>query len=356
MAGIAATVFDKAVIMAKDKFTEFENRNSLMGSYMALREGTNQLVTKTALEKARTSQERQVTIPVLKRYNATVHNQRGLNLPGDEPESDLVTLNWFTRGFTVKTREAVHQGNYISEAEYIAHQIQNGLRAVYQNNLVAGKESFDKMATDYLNASKTTALATTTLAGVTIAGGAYEIPQDKLYIYMPTLFMKNELQGPFHDVANYDAMAMRTYMSTMGSANQQNLEKLLSSQYDFGYSPHITVPANTLESHYMFGKGSYGVLDWIEYDCRSNGGYDGKGSWDGTYKYTTWEDPYGALWGVLVTMGPNESTIPGLERSYAMQMDFFKDTAFVKSYSSEAGKSETIKVNVKAPSTASQAA
>ncbi len=349
---IAATVFDKAVVMAKDRFKQFENRRPLMGAYEALREGTNQLVTKTNLEKARSSPSRPVTMPVLKRYDATVHNKRAVVLPGDEPSSDLVTLNWFTRGFTVKTREAVHQGNYISEAEYIAHQIENGMRAVYQDSVEVGKESFDKLSSDYLNASKMTSLATTTLAGVTIAGGAYEMTQDKLYMYMPTLFQKNQLQGPFHDVANMDAYALRTYMSTMGSGNQQNLEKLLTSQYDFGYSQHIAVPANTLESHYFMAKGSYGVLDWIEYDCRSNGGYDGKGSWDGTYKYTTWQDPYGTLWGVLVTMGPNESTIEGLERSYAMQMDFFKDTAFVKSYSSEAGKSETIKVNVKPQVTA----
>ncbi|PMD94847.1 hypothetical protein BWI97_15735 [Siphonobacter sp. BAB-5405] len=292
----------------------------------------------------------------MKRYEATIHNKRAVVLPGDEPESDLVSLTWNTRGFTAKSREAVHQGNYISEAEYIAHQIEQGLRTVYQTGVITGKESFDKLATDYLNASKNTALATTTLAGVTIAGGAYEIPQDKLYLYMPTLFMKNELGGPFHDVANYDAYAMRTYMSTMGAANQQNLEKLLSAQYDFGYSQHIGVANGVLESHYFIQKGSYGVLDWIEYDCRMNGGYDGKGSWDGTYKYTTWQDPYGTLWGVLVTMGPNQNDLPGLERSYAMQMDFFKDTAFVKSYSSEVGKSETIKVNVKPPTTASQAA
>ncbi|AKD55025.1 hypothetical protein [Spirosoma radiotolerans] len=339
MAAIAGTVLENAVLMATDRFQQFEKRRPDLGVVGAFTKYGENLIDAATIKKNRASARRTQNIAVLNRQQTTIYDTRSLTHAPMGSTSAKVGLNWKTYRFDVGVTEAINADNYISASADLANQLEQGIRDV----LLAMDADF----TTFTELGKYSALPASSLMG--ISGGAYQTTQKDLWINLPAVMRKLMLQGPYHMLSNVEALANLTNVSTYGQANQQNLQKLINN-YEFGYSPNIN-PGGSKEAYYAIPTGSVAMVDWVEYDCRKPGG---RGSYDGGEFYDTMTLEFTALGGEQFSLtfgfrylggGQDKSAIlPGLERAYTDSWQLAVDVAPVKAYSSEAGKSPIVKI------------
>ncbi|WP_338871699.1 hypothetical protein WBJ53_26075 [Spirosoma sp. SC4-14] len=339
MASIAGTVLETAVMMFKDKFLEFEMRRPDMGVVGAFDKYGKALIDEATIKKNRASARRPQYIAVLNRQSTPVRDTRSTTITPVGSTSAKVGLNWKTYGFDVGVTEAINADNQITAAADLANQLEQGVRDV----LLA----MDADGTTFLETGKWSALPASSL--MSISGGAYQTTQKELWINLPAVMRKLMLNGPYHMLSNVEAIANLTNVSTYGAANQQNLQKLINN-YEFGYSGNIN-PGASREAYYAVPIGSLARVDWVEYDCRKP---EGRGSYDGGVYYDTITLEFTALGGETISLtfgflyiaqpADKSAILPGLERAYTEGWSLFLDSAYVKSYSSEAGKSPVVKI------------
>lgn len=339
MAAIAGTVLENAVIMAKDRMMEFEKRRPDLGVVAAFNKYGNQLVDKATLIKNRASARRQTNIAVLNRQTTPIKNTRSVNITPVGSTSAKVGLNWQTYGFDVGITESINADNSISAAADLANQIDQSVRDLLK--------AVDADFSTFIELGKYSALPASSL--MSINGGAYQTTTKDIWVNVPAVMRNLELQGPYHMLSNIEALANLTEISTHGTYNDQNRQKLIDN-YEFGYSKNLS-PGSSKEVYYAIPTGSLAMVPWIEYDCRKPGG---RGSYDGGLYYDTMTLEFTALGGekFSLEMGymykgeamDKSAILPGLERAYTDAWSFFVDIAPIKAYSSEAGKSPIVKI------------
>ncbi|GAB2582435.1 hypothetical protein [Spirosoma areae] len=339
MAAIAGTVLENAVLMARDRFMNFEKRRPDLGVVGAFNKYGDNLIDAGTMKKNRASARRQTNIVVLNRQQTVVRDTRSVNITPMGSTSAKVGLNWKSYGFDVGVVESINADNYITAQADLANQLEQGIRDVLK--------AIDADFATFLELGKYSALPASTL--MAISGGAYLTTQKDIWVNLPAVMRNLELDGPYHMLSNIEALANLTELSIHGTYNDQNRQKLIQN-YEFGYSKNLN-PGTSNEVYYAVPTGSLAMVDWVEYDCRKPGG---RGSYDGGLYYDTMTLEFTALGGekFSLTFGfmyrgeaqDKSAILPGLERAYADAWSLFVDIAPIKAYSSEAGKSPVVKV------------
>lgn len=327
---LSATVLTDAVINATDRMTRHERRLNDTDVIGVFYEGTNSLVNEARVVEARASARRPTQIPVLQRHVTPLRTTRRIVEDPTMSTSEMVNLTWSTVGFEVGRQEAVNADNYIEAVADLGHQIEQGIRTVI--------ESLDATGVTTLNAARNASLQNLTgLDGVTVVSNSYQVPNNKFFPYLPTIMRKNAIQGPYTVISNIEALATLTEMSTFGTYNQQNLEKL-AQNYRIGYSSAITPEAGSSQKSFVFPTDSVGMLQWTEYDCRVGRTYDLLQYYEMPIDITT---PTGINiklnFGVKYSAGAKDlsAKLSGLERAFAETWGLYVDVAFITEYSSD---------------------
>ncbi|WP_293916543.1 MULTISPECIES: hypothetical protein [unclassified Sphingobacterium] len=328
-----------AIIDVKNrKFRDWETRLSRYGALAAFIDNADLLLPKSFVEKSRTSPVRPQKIPVLDKMAVDIITKRGCDIPGTNGVSKLVPLSWVHKGFPIVIAPAVNAGNMISAEEDYAHQLLNGLIAVFA--------ALDTDAFNALETKKATSLAATDLA--TIAGGAYQTTFDDIYFNMESVLKMNDLYGPFIDVANTESEATyNKYWKSYGAGNQQ--DKMGASKKYLQYTSNRVIPgATNREVHYFAAEGSIGVFNWNHWEAQNNADF-GNGT-----TVTIKEDPIlGLKWAVTTKTECRDLSAThgeGFEATWVKSEKWEADFSFVAAYSSD-NKSPIIKTVIPKPTT-----
>lgn len=334
MALLADTVLKDAIVKANTMLMQdFENRLSEKGVIQAFTKSTERLVPAGEIERLRTSARRQTEIAVFSKSAATIRTARQITITPDGSTTDTITPSWTTRAFDVGITEAINADNAMSAEEDLANQIYQALRSVYFDDA----NSVDKLLVAFLNTSKWATPTASTQPGVYSTAAGYEISRDDLYVKIRGILRNLKLSGPFHDLANVEASATLDEMRTFGAGNNQNRASLIASDFNFGFSHNLSIPAaatsglTAIERHFFVPDGNIGLLSWNEHDAKV--GQMGK-----THEYGTYVDPlFGLRWGYMYTDGPEDksATIAGLQRAFTQKWGFAIDVAPIKAYSSD---------------------
>ncbi|OOG19136.1 hypothetical protein BWD42_04080 [Sphingobacterium sp. CZ-UAM] len=331
-------LLDAIIDVKNRKFRNWETRLSRYGALSAFIDNTDLLLPKSLVENTRKSPGRPQKIPVLDKMNVEVIDKRSCNIVGNNGVSKLATLSWVTKGFEIVTAPAINAGNMISLEEDYAHQLLNGLIAVFA--------ALDTAAANALELNKATSLAATDLA--TIAAGAYQMDINDIYFYMEAIMEKNDLYGPYLDVANTESIASwKKYWESFGLANEQN-KAGVADRYVPYRSNRVNPGATNSEVHYFAAEGSIGIFNWNHWEAQNNVDF-GNGT-----KVTIKEDPVqGLKWAVTEKTECRDLSAthgPGYEATMVKSEQWIADFSFVSAYSSD-NKTPIIKAVVPKPTT-----
>lgn len=340
---LSASVFTNAVLKAKDAMMAFEKRRPDLGVLEAFDKYKSGIITPSEQTRLRASARRPVETVVRKKSTPTVLSTRTIAGEPTGSQTAKVGLTYNTYGGIVGVVESINADNYLDATDDLAGQIEDLMRAICLQLETDG--------VSFLEAGKYSSLPTSSLFGAAV-GGAYNTTTKDLFLQLPAAMRKLMMTGPFHMIGNVEGMATVTEKQTFGAYNQQNLERLLAG-YEFAWSPSISAAAGAFSTNYVIPTNSLSMTQWTEYDCRK-----GIGSYDAGKKYYTMPFTFTSLSGYTFTLEfgivyraatvDNSAILPGLERSYAEYWYPFVDIAFAKSYSSVAGTSPIVKVNVSA--------
>lgn len=334
------TVLQDAIISLSQshKLLEHRNRRKRYGALSAHERQARMLFPKEALEAARVSARREVKIPILDRVAKAVITTRSCTIPCENQGSSFFTLTWETVGFTVCVTPSVLEDNYISEADYMAQQMEDGLDAALtalETSAIANLENNKALTVD---AGSTDIYA--------FSGTAYQVPAAQapdFYLEVPEVLEYNEVYPRFSSVATITEKILRKTIMEFGPSNERDRsEELTTGDWDFNNSKLITNAAGTIKStHYIFKEGHIGMTNWIDPDARRGERIHESKFW------TRWQDPVmGFDWGVFYNgeCADKSAEIAGLERTKDKQWEFTADFAFATAVDDPVYKFEVLKV------------
>lgn len=334
---LAATLLQTAVTVPKDAMLRFENRkpDNETSIVQAFKEYTEDLIEPSVIKGLKTSKRRPVSLPVLTRFAGTIGTVRQINPTPDDASSALVPINWITRGFSFKVSEAITKDTYHSQAAVLRNTMFNELMSLYYDSA----NSLEKYLYAFLETNKWATPPAVTSPNVTVGTGAYEVPVDDFMVEAPIALRENFINGNLQDIANMGAAARRRADAMHGAYNDENRAMYLKENQPY-YSKEIVRSLGAQETHFLFPKGTVGLLNIVEDDAKA-----GREDKDGEFEVIT--DPFfGHQWGVYITKyRADQSGVygSGQERSIITRYDFYADFAAFMAYSSNSGESPIVK-------------
>lgn len=313
--GLSPTVLQDAIIRLGKEFTfnDFERRMSDYSVLQAYKDGQDKLLPKSTIQTLETAAAQVQKVPVLNRYGATVTTSPSCTITPDEQTSAFKALSWAGKGFSVGVTPADMANNYISAEDVVAHQIREGLRAVFEN--------LDTAAYTALEANKSTVNGS---AVYPITANAMQVPfakKDQFYKNVPAILKRNDMGMKYLDIANTEAMTLEAFLQAQGQGNNTN------TQYQFNNiksyrSNRVVAAAGVDEAHYLVAENAIGVYNWNQFDAQQGQRvHDNKG-------WALFVDPImGFTWG----MYEDHDCAGG---KFTKKWNFFSYFAFINSYSS----------------------
>lgn len=336
---LALTVLEKAVEPSTATMQKFENAMPDDSIIRAFRSGTDQIINEADYKAAKVSLRRPVDIPVLKAESFFVNTVRQINPTPNVVSSARVALNFSTYTFSFIISDDINADNYISKEAEIRQAIFNGIMSSMFNDPAKALEV--NLAT-YLEANKRTSLPTSTVPGVTIGTGAYEMDAQQYIIKAPVVARELKMYGKLMDIGNVGMLARQREIQTYGAGNAQNLDQF-NRQFNYYSSFSLPVTAGKLETHFLVPQGMLGLVEWVEGAAR-------RGATPHDGRFTIVQDPFfGFQWGVFITEERADLSATygtGLERAVTTRYDFALSVAPVSAYSSVAGVTPILKVNL----------
>lgn len=324
MAITNTALLDAVVLVGEDKrWGKYENRMTNWGALKAASDGADVLLPSAAVEALKKSTAQTEKVPVLQRLDTTVITAPSCSITGARAASAFSTITWAFYGFEMTIVPSVNEGNFITEAQDMANQMQHGLRKVFNQ--------LDTLSVSQLETGKSAVFATSSYLPTSAAAYGYSGSSNNFYAYIPGVMELNDITGPFQDVSNTESLSSRALIGTYGQSNQQNAASLIGGgQFDF-YNTNRIVPAPEDEIHYVFPLGSLGVYNWVDPDSRA-GRVAGNKRWD------LIQDPiFGFDWGVytIEDCADTSSEMSGNVRSYTKKYQVGAWFAFKTDYSSD---------------------
>lgn len=323
---LSPTVLQDAIIRLGKEFTfnDFERRMSDYSVVQAYKDGKDKLLPASTIQNLETAAAQTQKIPVLNRYGASVTTSPSCTITPDEQTSAFKALAWAGKGFSVGVTPADMANNYISAEDLVAHQIREGLRAVFEN--------LDTAAYTALESNKATVNNSSIYS---ISGNAMQVPfakKNDFYKNVPAILKRNDMGIKYLDIANTEAIVMEAFLQNQGTANNQN------SQYQFNNiksyrSNRVVTGAGVDESHYLVSENALGIYNWNVYDAQQGTRiHDNKG-------WSKFVDPImGFTWGMY-----EDHDCDG--GKFTKKWNFFSYFAFINSYSST-GASPILKAEI----------
>lgn len=336
MAELTNTQLQDAIIIAKGLFGSFENRISEYGVLQAYLDSTPLLLPGVVMDNIKKSPVQVTKIPFVKKNAITPGTSRTCTITGALSDTAFQTLTWNTLNFPIKMTPSKYAGNYITpEADY-GMQLNNGLRAVLAALDTAGAAALEN--------NKATWLQTVGSNLGTAGAGEYDVTLANLYKVIPSIMKRNDIQGPYINIANTEAEATLLGMMTYGANNQQNQAGLLgilpmAGKFNNYFSNRIT--ASGLEAHYIAPVGSLGLFTWNNFE-HQNGVITSDGK-----KFFTRQDPIlGLTWDVT------QYTVCETDANYQQVVSTYEqwsiDYTMLSDYSSESTVVSTV-TEIKSP-------
>jgi hypothetical protein len=339
MAALAATAMAEAAIRGRGYFDKFENRLSSYGALKAYLDNAEGLVPAGTIRRIKNSSNaRSIVFPVMNKATLTVITVRSCTIAGVEPISVKPTVAWITRGFEIKIYPKVATNNYISLEDQFQQGLLNGWRSVLTN--------LDTFAAARLDSQKSTSLVSTNLDGVNIVGNAYQVDPDQrddLYMIMPTLLNRNDLNGGgLNNIATTESQKLMLKYETFGENNSQNLRAVLngdlpySSGFRHYFSNRVTNGTGVAETHFLTPAGAIGVFTANDSDAVNKvPGPNGKTNY-------LFDDPVmGITWDVQeepICDDMSATYGAGYERTDGTKYQIAADFGFLEAYSSDTSK------------------
>lgn len=336
---IVLTLLEKAVEPSTAMMQQFENRvpkDNVINAFMA---GTESVIDPQAYLDAKASLVRPVDIAVVKSESYFVGTVRELEPTPNTVTTAKVPLTFVTKTFSFALSEPLAAGNYVRYERLFQQAVFDGVwSAMMRDN----SKSLEVTLIAYLEANKWAVPPASNVPGVNVGTGAYEMDADDYVINAPVVMSELDMFPRFMDIGNVAAAARQRDIATYGRYNQRNLDQY-NTEMDFFRSKRITPSAGAVETHFVVPERSLGLLNWVEWDARNNTQTD-------LGRYVTVRDPYfGFEWGVYIRRGrADQSGVGGvgLERASNIQYDFAASFAAVSPYSSVAGTSPIIKMDL----------
>lgn len=335
---LAASLLQTAVTVGKEGLEKFEMRMPKNDTSIvrAFSKYTDQLVAPGVIEGLKTSLRRPVQIPVFSNFAGTIGTARKINPTPDVATTAMVPINFVTKDFSFAIDEAINADNYKSKAATLRNTLFNELKAVYYNSA----NSLEKQGANFLEANKYATPPAITTPGVTPIAGAYELEVDDYIIKAPVIMEELFMTGGFQDVGTFGAYARNRDEATYGKYNQRNLEQY-ADEMEYYSSREVTLTSGSQETHYVFPKGTVGMVNITEWDARNR-------STDKDGRFEIVVDPwFGFEWGVYITeyrVDLSGTYGTGFERVVRTRYDFAADFGMFMAYSSVGGESPIVKM------------
>lgn len=335
---IAVTVLQDAIIKlnANNTFNKFEGRSPEFGTFQAFKDSADLLLPSGQVTALRTAARRPEKVISLNRYTATTHTTYVCTFDPDENTSAFTPITWITIGFDAAITPAVNEDNYVTAAEDLKWQMEQGLRTVYI--------ALENDAADYLEANKSATNdypIETQIPGGTDVAGLQTLPygdRKRIYQIMPAVFKRNLLTyGKIVDVANTEAITNFDYIRQQGSSNAENtayqVQPGIFDEYRSNYVGDVE-DADVMETHFLFPKGSIGVYNWVPFEGRTNKRISEGEGW------TTMIDP---VMGMEWQVHWKYECVAG---QYVMNFSYTGSFAFMHAYSSDNSVTPILKYEV----------
>lgn len=334
-----ATVLEPAVLRANSLFEKFEHRLPEFGVIEAFRRDTDTIVPKAQMEALKTSLRREVDIAVTTVTDANVLTKRAVNPARDVATTARVPTNWFTLGFAFKWVPASARDNYVSEDDEIGQNLFNGWKSVLFDDV----NSLESQLLAFLEANKYSTLPSDIkVDGVTTGTDSFIVDYDKYILAAPVIMRALRIRQALYDISYVGSVARQRAIATFGTNNQQNLNQFINDMMYF-MSSNMDVTEDMVETHYLTPVNSLGLLNIVEDDAAQ-----GRSANDGYF--TTIRDPwFGFRWGVRVSSVAEDNSVTygdGFERAITRRYDVFADFSPIMAYSSKAGESPIVKVDL----------
>ena len=305
-------------------------RWGILNATKEMTESANSIVNANIKEKALKSEGIDLKIPVVKKGDLTVKNQRSCLIGSYENESEMVEVTWTTLVYDISMIPSQYKDNYVSYLEDFRLKL----------NLVEegfGRE-IEQIIIAKLEAEKSG------IYNSPLASNPYSVVGDTLQVPLaqrPTFFndLSVIMQGDDLYSVPYKVLGTTTLQSPVNHYINQGGGNATNTQYQFGdydfrFSNALPVSAGKFASGFVMPDGSIGLLTRINEDARKG---------HSTTKGTVWETDTIAGLGIEVgVMSYSEcddmSANAGLEHLTATKVEkwqFSVDVAVITPYNSD---------------------
>ena len=246
-------------------------QTGLVTMALEMTDSANSIVSGDLKEKARNSEGRVLSVPVMTKNDITISNVRSCTIAADESNSAFVNIIWQTLVANIVMTPQQYKKN---EVRYL-EDLNKKIRETVEKFLVTIEEELDTS----LDTNKTQVYNSTIVGDdFLLAGGAIQVPaanNDFFFNFLdPINYADDFYDTEINIVASHALMAPVNNYINQGSGNNENKNFQFAGK-NFRFSNRITNAAKS--TFYFMPGGSLGLLTRVDGDSR-----DGSQATDGT--------------------------------------------------------------------------
>lgn len=262
------TLLQKLRVAYPNGLDSFNNRTTQAGLLQAFLQSTNSpssIISQDFREKASNSMGRILEVPVMKKGNVTLKNQRTCEVECTNGESDLLEITWKTLVADVCMKPAVHFVNQVSYEAELNRQITE----VVEKFLVTIEEDITT-ALD-LNVSQ---VYNSPIVNnkYSLVGNAIQVPtalQDYFFGDIDAINYADDYnQNMKKVIANHSLMPYVNQFMNQGLSNAEN-KAWQFANIDYSFSNRIVNGGSALATGYFMPNGAVGFLTRTDYDAKA---------------------------------------------------------------------------------------
>lgn len=244
----------------RGSFGKMEGRPSHYGALNAFYRNTDTLFDAESLAKIRLMPaSRTIVIPILNAFDVPIGTVR------------TCVINTVDIGVTKKqvVRFHIEFDIDVVPSEYDDNAI--GYELALRQKLTMAKQSvyklLDKTCAVFLDTNKDTTVPIGAQPLYVGAAGEFQLPKLlDFYNNVGTIMEMQDLNGPFHDVANTAALADQNWLQNPGGGAAYNTKAIMDAAQisNFEYTNRIAPATGQRGVHYLFPQGSIGIINFID--------------------------------------------------------------------------------------------
>jgi len=246
-----------------------ELRITQTGLLMAVEEMTASpasIVSPDLVTKAKTSQGRNLDVPVMTKGNITISNVRSCTIGGGQSNSDLIRVVWKTVAADILMVPGQYEKNQVGYEFDLAKKIRETVEAF--------KIEIENDLDTAFDANKSQVYGSTIVGTkYTLTGSAIRVPASLLDFFFndlePINFADDFNEPTIRVIANHVVMPSVNKYINQGSGNSTNTNFQFAGK-NFTFSNRISNGVGVLATGYFMPDGSVGLLTRVDVDARMN--------------------------------------------------------------------------------------